>query len=114
LGLPTWDQPASPCLSSRLPYGTAVTEGALRQVERAEAALRALGLKELRVRHLGDTARIEVAPAEKAFLEAPGCEASMVAAVAAAGYRTVLVDREGYRRGRLNEALRVTVVETGS
>jgi uncharacterized protein len=68
MGLPTWDLPASPCLSSRIPRGTAVTPGILRQVERAEEAVRALGLRELRVRHLGETARVEIAPAELAGL----------------------------------------------
>lgn len=106
-GLPTWDLPASPCLASRLPYGTPVTAAALRQVERAEAGLRALGLRELRVRHLGDTGRVELAAAELARLEQPALRAAVEAAVRAAGYREVLVDPQGYRRGRLNEALRV-------
>ena len=63
MGLPTWDLPASPCLSSRVPYGTVVTAGVLRQVERAEANVRALGFREFRVRHLGDVGRVEIAPA---------------------------------------------------
>src|SRR5262249_9729369 len=65
LGLPTWRQPSSPCLSSRIPYGTPVTVGRLRRVERAESALRSLGIAgDLRVRHFGDLARVELAPAE--------------------------------------------------
>jgi uncharacterized protein len=110
LGLPTWDMPASPCLSSRLPYGTAVTPEALRRIDRAEAGLRGLGFRELRVRHLGETARVEIAREEMARLETPGVRESVCAAVRAAGYTEVDIDPEGYRRGRLNEALRVVEV----
>ena len=106
LGLPTAELPASPCLASRLPYGTPVTLAALARVERAEAALRALGFRELRVRHLGETARVELAALELAALDEPRREAA-VAAVCAAGYASAVIDPEGYRRGRLNEALRV-------
>jgi uncharacterized protein len=113
LGLPTWDMPASPCLSSRLPYGTAVTPEALRRVDRAEEGLRALGFRELRVRHLGEAARIEIAREEMARLEAPGVREAACAAVRAAGYAEVRIDPEGYRRGRLNEALRVIEVVAG-
>jgi len=107
LALPTAELPASPCLASRLPYGTPVTGAALRRVERAEAALRALGFRELRVRHLGERARVEIAPAELARLQQAGVREAVVGAVTAAGYAEALVDPEGYRRGRLNEALRV-------
>jgi len=110
LGLPTWDQPSSPCLSSRIPYGTAVTAEALRRVEAAEEALRGLGFRELRVRDLGETARIEIAPSELARLEDETLSAAAVAAVRSAGYLHAVLDREGYRRGRLNEALRVIPV----
>jgi uncharacterized protein len=113
LGLPTWDQPASPCLSSRLPYGTAVTPEALRRIDRAEAGLHALGFRELRVRHLGDAARVEIAREEMARLEAPGAREAAEAAVRAAGYTEVHIDPGGYRRGRLNEALRVVEVVDG-
>jgi uncharacterized protein len=102
LGLPTADLPSSPCLSSRLPYGTAVTVEALRRVERAEEAVRALGFRELRVRHFGEAARVEIAPAEMGRLDDPSCREAVVAAVRAAGYPTVELDPEGYRRGRLN------------
>lgn len=104
LGLPTWDLPASPCLSSRLPYGTPVSVAALRQVERAEAALRALGLRELRVRHLGERARLELGPDELGLAQGQLCEA-VRAAVLAAGYTGVELDPRGYRRGSLNEGL---------
>ena len=107
MGLSTWDEPASPCLSSRIPYGTAVTAAALRRVEAAEEALRALGFRELRVRDLGERARIEIAPSEMHHLQDAGLAEAAVAAVRKAGYLEVWVDREGYRRGRLNEALRV-------
>lgn len=103
-GLPTWDRPASPCLSSRIPSGTLVTIGALRRIEAAEAALRALGFRELRVRHFGDRARVEIAPGELSRLEDPALRAAAASAVQAAGYATVDIDPEGYRRGRLNEA----------
>ncbi|HEY6553617.1 MAG TPA: ATP-dependent sacrificial sulfur transferase LarE [Vicinamibacteria bacterium] len=107
LGLPTWDRPASPCLSSRIPYGTAVTAEALRRVEAAEEALRGLGFRELRVRDLGEAARVEIAPSEMPRLDDPALARAVVDAVLKAGYREAVVDREGYRRGRLNEALRV-------
>jgi uncharacterized protein len=100
-GLPTWDLPASPCLSSRLPYGTAVTHARLRQVEQAEEALHALGLREVRVRHFGTKARVELGTDEIARVEADGALRTAVhAAVRAAGYDAVVV--EPYRRGRLN------------
>src|SRR5690606_24793907 len=103
LGLPTWDQPAAPCLASRLPYGLAVTPERLGMVERAEANLRALGLREFRVRHHGDAARLELIPQdlERATTEA----AAWAAAVRAAGFGRVLLDVHGYRRGALNEVL---------
>jgi uncharacterized protein len=110
LGLPTADLPASPCLSSRLPYGTPVTREALDRVDRAESALRALGLRELRVRHLGERARVELAPGELARLAEPGLRDALTAAVLAAGYAEVEIDPQGYRRGRLNDALRVVSV----
>ena len=110
LDLPTWDLPASPCLSSRVPYGTAVTPEALRRIDRAEAGLRKLGFRELRVRHLGDSARVEIARDEMSRLEAPEIREAALAAVRAAGYDEVRIDPEGYRRGRLNEALRVVQV----
>jgi uncharacterized protein len=106
LGLPTWDRPASPCLASRLPYGTEVTPEALRRVDRAEAGLHALGFRELRVRHMGEAARVEIAREEMGRLEEPGVREAAVSAVRDAGYDVVRFDPEGYRQGRLNEALR--------
>jgi uncharacterized protein len=102
-GLPAWDQPASPCLSSRLPYGIAVTPERLRQVEEAETFLRRQGFREFRVRHHGDAARIEVTP--KDIPSALARAEQIHAALRAIGFERVLLDVDGYRRGALNEAL---------
>jgi len=109
MGLPTWDLPASPCLSSRIPRGMPVSPEILRQVERAEEAVRALGFRELRVRHLGEAARVEIAPAEMERLDA-GLRGALERAVLSAGYLRCVVDPAGYRRGRLNEPLPLTVI----
>ena len=109
MGLPTWDLPASPCLSSRLPRGTAVTPAILRQVERAEEAVRALGFRELRVRHLGESARVEIAAAEMGRLDAP-TRAEVERAVQGAGYRACLIDPQGYRRGGMNGPVPLVVI----
>ncbi|WP_420124815.1 ATP-dependent sacrificial sulfur transferase LarE [Longimicrobium sp.] len=103
LGLPTWDQPAAPCLASRIPYGIAVTPERLRQIETAELALRALGFRDFRVRHHDGLARLEVHPAEIARVAEH--RAGIAEAVRAAGFRRVLIDLQGYRRGSLNEGL---------
>ncbi|MEO7428262.1 MAG: TIGR00268 family protein, partial [Acidimicrobiales bacterium] len=103
LGLSTWDKPAAACLASRLPYGTPVTLGRLSAVERAEAGLRALGFDELRVRHHGEVARIEVPEID---LDAViGKRAEVLAAVHAAGYRWVTLDLDGLRSGGFNQML---------
>jgi pyridinium-3,5-biscarboxylic acid mononucleotide sulfurtransferase len=102
LGLRTWDKPAAPCLASRLPYGTGVTVALLSQVERAEAALHRLGFGALRVRHYGDTARIEVEADVLATLVARRGE--VLAAVHGAGYRYVTIDLDGLRSGNLNQS----------
>jgi pyridinium-3,5-biscarboxylic acid mononucleotide sulfurtransferase len=101
MGLRTWDKPAAACLASRVPYGTEVTVGLLSQVDRAESALKRLGFAALRVRHYGDTARIEV-PLERLASMVDQRDA-VVAAVKATGYRYVTVDLEGLRSGNLNE-----------
>lgn len=105
-GLATWDRPASACLSSRIPYGTAVTPENLRRVERAEAALRALGFRQFRVRHYGDTARIEIALDELPRAQEDAMDAAIASGVRGAGYREVTLDLKGYRQGSLNAALR--------
>jgi pyridinium-3,5-biscarboxylic acid mononucleotide sulfurtransferase len=103
LGLRTWDKPAAACLASRVPYGTPVTLGTLRSVAEAESGLRALGFRQLRVRHYGDTARLEFPPEDLAAVVARRDEVS--AAVRRAGYRYVTLDLEGFRSGNLNDAL---------
>jgi uncharacterized protein len=101
-GLPTWDKPQQPCLASRIPYGTEVTRERLEQLARAEMALRALGLREFRVRFHGEIARIEIADGELARLIAIRAEAAR--ALQKAGFRFASVDLESFRSGRLNEA----------
>ena len=103
LGLRTWDKPAAACLASRVPYGTPVTMGVLGTVERAETGLRALGFDDLRVRHYGDLARLEV-PVD-ALERVLALRAEVVDAVRGAGYRYVTLDLEGLRSGNLNQAL---------
>jgi uncharacterized protein len=103
LGLRTWDKPAAACLASRLPYGTPVTLGRLAAVEAAESALRALGFGQLRVRHHGDAARLEVEP--DALGEVVTRRDEVVAAVRAAGFTFVSLDLEGFRSGSLNRVL---------
>ena len=102
-GLPTWSQPASPCLSSRLPYGTAVTPERLRLVERAEEALRALGVTgDLRVRFHGDLARVELCAEELPRWLVGDRSVKLAAAVRAVGFSRVAVDLRGFRSGSLN------------
>jgi uncharacterized protein len=102
-GLATWAQPSSPCLSSRIPYGTAVTPERLAQVERAERALRALGVGgDLRVRHHGDLARVELTRDELARALAPARARAMRDAVRGAGFARVALDLAGFRSGSLN------------
>jgi pyridinium-3,5-biscarboxylic acid mononucleotide sulfurtransferase len=105
LGLPWWDKPAQPCLSSRFPYGEEITVFKLQRVGRAERHLRQLGLKDLRVRSCGDTARIEVPPQEiKEFVlnaDLPG----LVAVFQEFGFAYATLDLEGFRSGKLNQVL---------
>ena len=103
LGLRTWDKPAAACLASRLPYGTPVTLGRLAAVESAEAALRALGFGQLRVRHHGEAARIEVETVALGDVLARRDE--VVEAVRGAGFSFVALDLEGFRSGSLNRVL---------
>jgi len=103
-GLPTWEQPSSPCLASRIPYGTSVTAERLSQVERAERAVRGLGVAgDLRVRYHGDLARVELTPSELERWLAPESARRLRDAVrAAAGFARVAIDLRGYRSGSLN------------
>jgi len=103
LGLTSWDKPASPCLASRFPYGTAITHQRLHQVEAAEAGVRGLGFREFRVRFEEDTARLEIAVDELGRCLEPQTRADLVAALRGAGFRRVVLDLEGFRSGSLND-----------
>jgi pyridinium-3,5-biscarboxylic acid mononucleotide sulfurtransferase len=104
-GLPTWDEPASACLSSRIPYHTEVTGEKLRTIERAEEALRRLGFRVCRVRHHDELARVEIGRDELTRALEPEMNAAIVRELKAAGYRYVTLDPQGYRTGSLNEGL---------
>jgi pyridinium-3,5-biscarboxylic acid mononucleotide sulfurtransferase len=104
-GLPTWDEPASACLSSRIPYYNEVTEEKLRVIEQAEEAVRQLGFRVLRVRHHGDVARLEIAREEMPRILDPGMADAIDGRLRALGFRYVAVDLKGYRLGSLNEGL---------
>jgi len=106
-GLPTADLPASACLSSRLPYGTEVTEERLDQVEQGEARLRALGFRQVRLRHHGELARVEIEPRELPRALDPEMAARIVETIKPLGFRYVSLDLEGYRTGSLNEVLQI-------
>ena len=103
--IPVWDEPASACLSSRIPHHTEVTAEKLRQIERAEAAVRALGFRVFRVRHHERIARLEVGADELAVAQAPEMAERLAAVLHAAGYDEVIVDPSGYRQGSLNAPL---------
>ncbi|MGH7709528.1 MAG: ATP-dependent sacrificial sulfur transferase LarE [Vulcanimicrobiaceae bacterium] len=105
LGLDVWEKPALACLSSRFPYGTAITLELLQQVDRAEQAVRAAGIRVCRVRHHGEVARIEVPPDQIAGLLDATVRDRVVAGVQAAGYRFVALDLGGYVSGNLNRGL---------
>jgi uncharacterized protein len=104
LGLPTWDKPAAACLSSRIPYGTVITLEALAQVEQSEAYLHEKGFREVRVRHHGAIARLELAPAD--FERALAAREEIVSALRGIGFTYVALDLAGFRSGSMNEALR--------
>jgi uncharacterized protein len=109
-GLPTWDEPASACLSSRIPYRSEVTDEKLRMIEQAENALRDLGFRVCRVRHHETLARVEVGRDELPRAVEPEVSAAIVAALRAVGYQYVTLDLQGYRMGSLNEGLRLEPV----
>ncbi len=108
VGLRVWDKPAAACLASRIPYGTSVTHERLRQIDRAETAIRALGLRQLRVRYHDTLARVEVAQPEmdRAF----SLRKEIAAACRAAGFAYATLDLEGYRLGSHNEVVRLKVL----
>lgn len=104
-GLPTWDAPASPCLSSRIAYGTQVTIKRLREVETGEEIMRELGFREFRVRHHDELVRLEVAPAELDRALDRGLADELARRFRALGFRYVTLDLHGYRAGAMNEVL---------
>jgi uncharacterized protein len=105
LDLPNWDKPALACLSSRVPYGERVTPEKLARIGHAEAALRGMGFRQLRVRHFSDRARVEIAPDELDRVSGEGLAARIEAELHALGFEHVEIDPRGYRSGRLNEGV---------
>ncbi|MBE7551994.1 MAG: ATP-dependent sacrificial sulfur transferase LarE [Anaerolineales bacterium] len=103
LGLPNWDKPAAACLSSRIPYGTAITLQMLSQVERAELTLKQMGFRQLRVRHHDDVARLEIEAGD--FEAVLRQREQIVERLKALGYTYVTLDLNGFRSGSMNEAL---------
>ena len=104
-GLSTWDRPSSPCLSSRIPYGTPVTIESLSRVEQAESILREFGFRQFRVRFHGEVAQIEIAVEELSRALQPELAHALVESVRRVGFTTVRLDPQGYRQGSLNAAL---------
>jgi uncharacterized protein len=111
-GLPTWDEPASACLSSRIPYHSEVTDGKLRMIEQAEDVLRDMGFRVCRVRHHDALARLEIGTDELARALEPDIREHIVRELRALGYQHVTIDLKGYRTGSLNEGLRLRVVNS--
>jgi uncharacterized protein len=111
--LPTWDRPASACLSSRIPYGTPVTIQNVKTVEVGEEEIKALGFRQFRVRFHGEIVRIEIAPAEMARALDPEMARRFTRIFKALGFQYVTLDLEGYRQGSLNEVLHATTIDTG-
>ena len=109
-GLESWNEPASACLSSRIPYGSEVSDEKLRQIEQAETVLRDLGFRVFRVRHHDTVARLEIARSEMARALDPEINTQIVTALKSLGYQYVSLDLQGYRLGSLNEALRLRPV----
>ncbi len=105
-GLPTGDKPSAACLSSRLPYGEIITAGKLKQLGRAEEFLRSLGFTQVRVRHHGGIARIEVLPAEMGRFMERGIQARVTRQLRTLGYQYVTLDLQGYRTGSMNEVIK--------
>jgi uncharacterized protein len=109
-GLPTWDEPASACLSSRIPYHSEVTPEKLAMIERAESVVFDLGFRVCRVRHHDDVARLELGADEMAHALDPAVREALVRDLKAIGYRYVALDLQGYRLGSLNEGVRLQPV----
>ena len=113
-GLPTWDKPASPCLSSRLAYGTPVTIERLRTVDTGEQVMRDMGFREFRVRHHEELVRLEVAPEEMDKARKREVADELARRFRALGFRYVTLDLHGYRTGAMNEILKNRESEVGS
>ncbi len=114
LGIPNWDKPALACLSSRVPYGLPVTVQKLERIARAEELLRAMGFRQLRVRHFDDRARVEIEPSELPRVEREDLAPRIEAGLLALGFPAVEIDPRGYRSGRLNEGVVPLPVVQGS
>jgi pyridinium-3,5-biscarboxylic acid mononucleotide sulfurtransferase len=112
MGLPTWDRPASPCLSSRFPYGTQITLEGLRRVEQGERLLHTMGFRVARVRYHGEIARLEVEADELARLLEPATRSVVDRELKELGFRFVTVDLKGFRSGSLNEGLTMRSLES--
>jgi pyridinium-3,5-biscarboxylic acid mononucleotide sulfurtransferase len=108
-GLPTWDKPASPCLSSRIAYGTPVTIGRLSEVDRGEEILRGMGFREFRVRHHDNLVRLEIAPEEMSKVLDVEIFSKLTRSFRAIGFKYVTLDLEGYRSGAMNEVLEISI-----
>lgn len=105
LDLKIWNRPSSPCLSSRIPYGQRITQPALRMIEKAEEFLRKLGFHEFRVRHYGDTARIEISESDMPYILDAEKRHMITATLRSLGYDYISLDLEGYRSGNMNKAV---------
>ncbi len=104
-GLDNWNKPASPCLSSRVPYGTPITMDIIDRIEKGEACLKSMGIKQVRLRHHGDVARIEVGEADIPFFLDNNNRQTTVTALKKLGYTYITIDLQGFRSGSLNEVL---------
>jgi uncharacterized protein len=105
VGLPTWDKPAMPCLASRIPYGMLVSLEKLSMIDRAEAYLRSLGFRDLRVRHHDTIARLELPPSDFPKLLEGNMAANITKTLKAYGFKFVTLDLQGFRSGSLNEGI---------
>ncbi len=110
MGLPTWDKPAMACLSSRVPYGERISREKLEQIDRAEQLLRDLGYRQVRVRHHGEVARIELPPEDMSRFFAEGLAEPIGRRIKELGFQYVALDLQGYRSGSMNEVLKLTLV----
>jgi uncharacterized protein len=110
MGLATWDKPAMACLSSRVAYGERISREKLEQIDRAEQLLRDLGYRQIRVRHHGDIARLELPPEDMPRFFTEGLAEPIVRRLKELGFQYVTMDLQGYRSGSMNEVLKLTPV----